>query len=171
MVRRLVRKESLMEELLIKTKFDVLRTITQIEENSNHTDLTQGERMQWCEIKCEIMRKSILANKSYAQPWKTTFDSIGYHMLKILKHSSFNKDEYGDFMVRKHKAYGAEPILMWGDLIILIRVTSKISRIKNMEGGAWPTRFDLSGSVNSESVQDNIQDILGYCILGLLISK
>lgn len=65
-----------------------------------------------------------------------------------------------DILVRKQRDYGHENIARFGRLGLLVRVHDKIARLENLlASGSKP---------NNESIQDNIADVVGYCVIGAM---
>ena len=73
----------------------------------------------------------------------------------------FNENEFANFLHKKHMMYGAEPLLRWKHLGIIMRIDAKVSRINNMLVNKLKS--------DSESIEDNLKDIVGYCVHGILI--
>lgn len=79
-----------------------------------------------------------------------------------------NPKEFTDFyqlLVDKHKLYGAEPLVRWGSIGIMIRIDSKLHRYTNLILDHYPS------NPNDESIQDTLLDILGYCVLGYIMTN
>ena len=71
-----------------------------------------------------------------------------------------NPAELLEILVRKQRDYGHENIARFGRLGLLVRVHDKIARLENLLGtGAKP---------NNESIQDNVADVVGYCVIGAM---
>lgn len=70
-----------------------------------------------------------------------------------------------ELLVQKHHDYGAEPLLRWGALGVFIRIDSKLRRFLNLQ------KMDDLAAVRTETLEDTTRDILGYCILGVIMLK
>jgi len=55
---------------------------------------------------------------------------------------------------------------VWKELGILIRLNSKVARLKHITSST-PETINL----NDESVEDTLKDSLGYCILGYTLCQ
>lgn len=64
--------------------------------------------------------------------------------------------------IRKQHDYGQEGILAFGHDGIIVRIADKMARITNLEGrGVCPS---------NEALADSYYDIIGYCLIGLMVS-
>jgi hypothetical protein len=100
--------------------------------------------------------------------WSRFFTRIGSTTLALLVEDC--KEPFSDttfllFLGNKSVRYGFEPLVRWGPLGILIRITSKVGRLSTMTAHPTLDPFD------NESIYDTVRDILGYCILGILLQK
>lgn len=75
-----------------------------------------------------------------------------------------DSEEFCAFLLAKHKAYTATPLLEWKYLGLAMRMTSKIDRSLALANNGGTT-------MNSESIRDNLTDIVGYCVLGLRMAE
>lgn len=92
--------------------------------------------------------------------WESWFLSAGSLILGILSNYKFDKLHFAKFLIDKHRMYGMEPLLVWKELGILVRLTSKLSRFLNLING------EEGITVEEEASYDTIRDMLGYTILG-----
>ena len=92
------------------------------------------------------------------------FLSIGSCILRLmdLEHQNFSTPTFADFLLEKHRKYGAEPILETGMLGIQFRMISKINRFLNMQ----EQRMRNSNVQTKVDEEDTLSDILGYVVLG-----
>lgn len=70
--------------------------------------------------------------------------------------------DFCQFLLTKHQDYGEEPLLISGVRGILDRMLHKLARIKNLR--SRPTD-------ESHHIMLEIQDLLGYCVLGCFYTK
>ena len=69
--------------------------------------------------------------------------------------------ELKDLMIRKQKDYGKSNILKFGHIGLMVRMSDKIERIKNlMTNGKTP---------QNESLDDSFRDIINYAIIGTML--
>jgi hypothetical protein len=107
----------------------------------------------------EFVRHRFLDRKLYGLRWDNIFLKMGRISLRLKGHLVV--PDFCSLLVRKHRAYGAEPLRAWGPLGIVIRIDSKLRRYKNL-------------TEHPEFVaekEDTLLDILGYCVLGYLLAK
>jgi hypothetical protein len=60
----------------------------------------------------------------------------------------------------KHNDYGLKPLTKWGLWGIFIKIDTKISRLESL----------IRGTLDEDAIYDTLWDILGYCVLGLIVS-
>ncbi len=114
----------------------------------------------------EGMMPLVFTDGTESVKWDPWYLSIGLQAIVILtKTEELNHEEFGKFLVGKHEKYGAEPLIRWRELGILMRLDSKIQRITNL------MKADYKGDTTKlceleESIEDNLKDIIGYCVLG-----
>ena len=113
-------------------------------------------------------RKSII-NKKFQKNWHEEFVTYGALAICDIVHMNGMDalDGFSDFILEKHKHYGAEPFEDWKEVGIIMRLGSKINRILNLRSLDGAT-YDSS---IKESANDTVKDILGYCILGCYLYK
>jgi hypothetical protein len=94
------------------------------------------------------------------------FGYLGICALRLIKatDSEFDDQSFCALLLGKHKKYGAHPLRVWGELGVIIRIHSKFERYQNIKD-------DPSQSVVDEGAIDTLRDILGYCVLGFLMSE
>lgn len=68
-------------------------------------------------------------------------------------------EDFPPFLLKKHQDYGAEPLMVSKARGMIDRMVHKIARIKNLQSKE-ESRHD--------HIQEEIQDLLGYSILGYL---
>jgi len=80
---------------------------------------------------------------------------------------TFNQAAYGvanevvELLIRKNADYGKDNIKEFGEFGILIRVSDKVSRLKNLVGK----------EALNETKSDTWQDIAGYALLAMLLER
>lgn len=80
---------------------------------------------------------------------------------KIYKKGPNTSIDLAALLVRKQHDYGHENIARFGAEGLLVRVHDKVARLENLTG--WDKKPKM------ESVKDTIDDIIGYCVIGLMI--
>jgi len=72
-------------------------------------------------------------------------------------------------LIKKHHDYGSKNILEFKDLGVLLRLTDKMARMKNLYG-ITDGSFQQKTTAN-ESIEDSWIDITGYGLIGLMLNK
>lgn len=75
-----------------------------------------------------------------------------------------DEESFAKLLLTKHEAYGDKVLIRWSHTGMFMRIDSKISRLINLTN-------DPSISKANESIEDTVTDILGYCVLGLIMQK
>lgn len=81
------------------------------------------------------------------KPFAPSFDG---HLSDLL-------DDTEEMMLSRHKKYGAGNIAEFGELGLLVRLSDKLARLKNNQE-----------DFTDESVDDTVQDIVGYALIWLM---
>lgn len=108
-------------------------------------------------------RENCIRSGSVCVPWLHVFSSVGSICLSLLG-DYMNDVAFAKLLLDKHQRYGAEPLLEWMELGLLIRITSKVARVSNLMKNPNMPEGD-------ESLNDTLRDIVGYCILGLYLKE
>lgn len=97
--------------------------------------------------------------------WYDVFAGIGKKTLLLMAKDGrcLDDDAFAQLLVDKSIRYGAKPIREWGPLGVVIRISSKWGRYETM------TTTTQNPDGLDESINDTLQDIVGYCVLGLLL--
>jgi len=140
--------------------------VSHMEETKDHYDQEAiGINIQFVKANLDTVRKKVMSNNFYSS-WQGVFMQTGGLMLYIanemglvIEHGSF-----GEFLLKKHKAYGAEPFADWREVGILMRLGSKMARLINLKDDTDIKSMD-------ESFQDTFRDVIGYCVLGFYIDR
>ena len=69
-------------------------------------------------------------------------------------------------LARKQHDYGPENILRFGVQGLLVRLHDKVARLENRL-----SKRDGKNAVNGEGVIDTLKDIVGYCVIGMLLVR
>lgn len=149
------------DNYLIESPADILQVIELIEKQ-----MPLPKDISLISLLEQIMENArviVLAGKSPF--WEIWFLRMGFIALNILQDYKFDKLSFAKFLLNKHKMYTAKPLLRWDEIGILIRLDSKISRLDSLT--KEPSNFGFGG----EPPEDTLKDILGYCILGYLLTK
>lgn len=91
--------------------------------------------------------------------WDGMARRIGCLAIEAIGGEQFSRgaEPFATLLMSKHRAYGVQPILRWGELGLLVKITLKIDRLVNLA--------KTGASENDESVTDTLTDIVGYCVL------
>ena len=73
--------------------------------------------------------------------------------------------ELRSLMLAKQRDYGHDNILAFGLLGVLVRMSDKVARLRNL----W--RKGRLESPENESVDDTLKDIANYAIIGLMLRR
>lgn len=72
--------------------------------------------------------------------------------------------EMRDTMIRKQKDYGPGNIGTFGELGVLVRVTDKWARLKNL-------LYDNPSAAQNESLEDTWLDLANYSLIALMVKR
>jgi hypothetical protein len=76
----------------------------------------------------------------------------------------FERDQV-DLLIKKHKDYGPQNILKFGEYGIMVRVWDKIARIENLK-----RRISMGQAPQNEPLKDSYMDIWNYALIALMLS-
>lgn len=150
------------EDLLVKTPEDVLNVLGIMKKAIYTKD---SSLIKDFECSTDFARQRVLAHGTDAVLWDSWFLSNGARVIALLKeYGKFDESIFAMFLLNKHSKYKVRPLLVWGELGILVRLQSKVARLVNITE-------DTSLGFDDEPPKKTIEDILGYCILGYLLTK
>lgn len=154
-----------MAKYLITEPKDILFVMNEMNKRGKVSPYNKTEpRIKLMKIVLDNTRKQVLRSTMFV-PWRTTFITLGSFALQQLDSLiEFEPAKFAEFLLAKHKLYGAEPFEDWREVGILMRLGSKVSRLLNLYE-------DLGVDNNGESALDTLKDVLGYCILGCYIER
>ena len=72
-------------------------------------------------------------------------------------------DEIEVLMKKKNEMYGDENIVKIGKQGVILRITDKIERLKNL--------FEKKINPPEETIEDTWQDIISYSVIGLMLER
>ena len=72
--------------------------------------------------------------------------------------------ELTKLLARKQHDYGPENILRFGVPGLMVRLHDKVARLENLLA-----KRDGKNAVNGEAVADTFTDIVGYCVIGMML--
>lgn len=123
--------------------------------------------LQLVKSKIDFVRHKVIANNFYSS-WSQFFIQVGGMMLELGRVNKQNFDPvlFGEFLLAKHRAYGAEPFADWREIGVLMRLGSKMARLINIAEDP-----DIEVKSENESFQDTFKDVIGYCVLGYYINR
>lgn len=93
------------------------------------------------------------------------FSDLGAHALRLGRSLGFfigagNQDRITAVVIKKQLDYGHANISRFGRIGLMVRLHDKVARLENLlQPGRTP---------NNESIEDNVMDVIGYCILGIM---
>lgn len=92
----------------------------------------------------------------------SAFKGIAYDAIGELRYSGhWSTQRMTDLLISKQRDYGHGNINAFGTYGVLVRLSDKIERLKNlMSNGIKPT---------NESVIDTLQDMVGYCVIAMML--
>lgn len=105
------------------------------------------------------LRHAVLDNGINSVNWLITYMCIGKIALTTIG-EDFDVIQFAKMLLDKHQKYGLTPLINWSHLTVIIRIDSKLQRYLNLQN--QPDRSDD---------EDQIQDILGYCVLGFYFCR
>lgn len=146
-------------KLLIESSEDVMKEVRRIQQtNDKHEDvkLIAKNIDSWI----GQLRDYVLDNGPKGADWVEVYKRVGASALQLLG-NKFKSEPFIALLLSKHKLYGAQPLMDWRHIGILVRLNSKVSRYMNMK------EQDVSGEGTDESIFDTLHDMVGYCVLGL----
>lgn len=88
------------------------------------------------------------------------FQQIGY--TTILNNDMIQYNQTLDLVISKQHDYGHGNILKFGLLGVVVRISDKIERLKNLSMKAYDPAV-------AESLDDTKMDIVGYCLIALML--
>lgn len=154
--------------LLIREKEEVVKVLELFD---NALNKIPSEELKHCPFQIlnfvESARCRFLAEGGKAAPDNNWYEKVGAFCKAIIidhfRDKEMSHDQFAEFLLAKHKGYGASPIMRWKHWGILMRIDSKINRFQNLTHGA-----------EGETVEprsDTINDIIGYCVLGIKLNE
>lgn len=148
--------------LLIKSPGDVKACLARIMEGG-----PLGEYPSVAELSAmaDFMRVALIEDGRSPQTmrWDKFYKRHGRGTIELLG-QNFKPDDFAVLLNDKHRRYGTESLLRWGHIGVLSRIDQKWARCRNMTNGAIS-----SADCGDETVLDTLTDIVGYCVVGLLI--
>lgn len=100
--------------------------------------------------------------------WPAAFTNLAIQMLSLIYSVDleWNMRSFAELLLSKHKVYTAAPLRRWRELGVLIRIDSKFERAYQIFHNP-----ELNPEEHKESLEQNLSDTLGYCVLGYLLNK
>ena len=138
-----------------------------------HNDIDSSAVLDFdkCDKLLQIAFKKILMGVIDPIDVKPVFDKVkNTALFKILELNKTSIDtvlnEAFNLGVRKNNDYGAENILKFGIIGIIVRLGDKISRYKNLS-----TNKNIEQKVKDESLKDTLMDIINYATYGEMLAN
>lgn len=103
----------------------------------------------------------VIKNHNYAEDNLLLENIIMKHWCFLLYYFDQNDkiiEKSFELMVKKRSDYGVKPLLVTGQIGVLVKVISKLYRIQNL--------LNKKAQIK-ESIEDTKLDIFNYCIIGL----
>lgn len=79
--------------------------------------------------------------------------------------SPFDDEAFAEMLMKKHEMYGSAPLTKYGAMGLMIKLDTKCERLNKI--WSLPDGSDLNG----ESFADTLNDMVGYCVLGLIFMR
>ena len=156
-------------KLILNTTDDVTKAVTSFTRTNTIPEVSSGRwrngpTLLHLAADVESIRPDVKEHGEHAfnaDRWNMIIQRIGTMALHIItQHPAyrFELDRFAEFLLGKHRAYGSAAIRAWGMVGIIARIDGKVARIQTL---ASRNR----DSENDESIEDNMNDILGYAVL------
>lgn len=161
--------------------FDRLKTIMVmhpvIRRKIQMVDYWEQSAMQWVshltsiartpdKMRIEVLEKLVDNAWKYRDDWEgspsvTLWTSIACASIReMILREGWDSGYMVSTLVKKQLDYGHGNINKFGTIGILVRLSDKIQRFKNLTSG--------NRNPQVESIEDTLLDIVGYCIIGLM---
>jgi len=156
---RFYKKEE--KEYLVTTQEEIMDVLTLI----RHTSFSQTDnsllQLQKRINEVVALVQSQVSSMGYWEKWFLTTGALVFNML-----DNFEKEFaiFAQFLLQKHLRYTAKPLRRWKQTGIIIRMDSKVTRLTCL------TEQETNGFYEVESIEDTTKDLLGYCVLGYLLT-
>lgn len=147
----------------------VLRLMRNLELTIPPTETKIHEMIEFTRLRCFSSHSFSTALKGQRE-WEEWFLTHGNCVLWFLS-DEFNEDEFIDLLTKKHHAYTATPLLKWMQLGILFRMSSKSSRFQSLDHLRADDFEKYQALVLEETQKDTMMDMLGYDVLGYLLTN
>lgn len=141
-------------------------------ENTQSIDLSKDLQIATLAInfmKSSLLNKKIFIRKSTIEnnlltSYKQLF-SIGIRGLRKLTEHSIQTiiDDLEELIIKKQKDYGKGNIMIFEHVGIMVRVSDKIERLKNLLKSGMPPQ--------NESINDSYRDIINYALIGIMVQQ
>lgn len=140
---------------LFETMKDIQLVVMEMVEHRTSNDepvVSRDQLLDITESRLSTMLHQINAEKDFLE--------LGGIYFELLSHDHLV--EFPEFLLVKHQEYGAEPLLISRVSGIIDRMLHKLARIRHLVS---------KGPEAEEHIQLEIQDLLGYSVLGYLFIK
>ena len=117
-------------------------------------------------LKIEVLEKLVDNAWKYRDDWEgspsiTLWTSIGCAAIReMIMREGWDSGFMVSTLVKKQLDYGHGNINKFGTIGILVRLSDKVQRFKNLTS--------TKRAPQVESIQDTLLDIVGYCVIGLM---
>lgn len=102
------------------------------------------------------IRHSLMSKGVMSIDWSVFYRGMGRTAMNTL--GKFKQEKFARFLVEKHQKYGIKPLLNWKHIGIVVRIDAKIERFMNQK------------EAGMKDDEDQVMDILGYCVLGFYLN-
>ena len=110
---------------------------------------------------CESAKKCLFDDDDL--PVSLLWTEIGIEAIQELRlRNSWDSGEMCNLLISKQHDYGHRNITAFGLRGILVRLSDKIERLNNLKS--------KKSKAKNESVLDTLQDIVGYCVIALMLN-
>lgn len=136
--------------------------VIQPSEVKNGQDLKIGHLM---DDLCMMLATKYNAGCLVPPLWlKDQYLHIAYYAMLILG-DRFRPEQFSIMLLEKHNRYGDKGLVKWGHAGMAMRIGSKVDRFINL------TEHPELDTALDETRYDTLADIIGYCVLGLMILR
>lgn len=155
--------------MLFKSESEVMPYLAEIYSGLSATKsmMTPTALVEYLDDRVNAYAVRITAGvRIYAVDYRLAYLQIGAGALLLLRAlgmHEFVRGTFAQMLLGKHVRYGDKGLLKWGHPGMLMRLGSKVDRASNL------LKNPHLDTDQSESVFDTVHDIIGYCVLGMMI--
>lgn len=156
-----------MDKLWLNTEDDVSRHVTEFVHAAGRA-ASKDPRKAFESIarRCAEFRVRVLEAKTISlEAWARFYIIVGSDACVVLG-IDWDPAPFVQLLLDKHKRYGTRSLRDWMNVGVLSRIDQKVARALNMLESPGDT-----GGLTGETMLDTVQDIVGYCVIGMHMVK